>query len=239
VGPIAASERILFIDVLRGMALFGIFAANMRAFFAPLDAYGHIGVLYPGRADVLVQALIDTFVQGKFVSIFSFLFGMVPPASVSSWAWAARVLRLPGASLLSAGYVAALALVFRRRERRQFFLPFAAVGRMALTNYLMQSVLCTLFFYHYTTGWYGRIGPAVGLAPTVLLYAGQVGFSCWWLGRYRFGPMEWLWRSLTYGRMPSLRYEEISAGQGVPSASSPTVPPAIAGEHSTASNGAS
>src|SRR6516164_11299299 len=75
-GPISLSERILFIDVLRGMALFGILAANMRGFFAPMDAYMHTGVLYHSRADLVTQAFIDIFVQGKFISIFSFLFGM-------------------------------------------------------------------------------------------------------------------------------------------------------------------
>src|SRR5277367_5419765 len=76
VGPVSLSERILFIDILRGMALFGILAANMRAFVAPLDAYGDIGVLFHSRADVLAQAFIDLFFQGKFISIFSFLFGL-------------------------------------------------------------------------------------------------------------------------------------------------------------------
>src|SRR5208283_4806908 len=76
VGPVSLSERILFIDVLRGMALFGILAANMRAFFAHLDCYGDIGVLFHSRADVLAQFFIDAFIQGKFISIFSFLFGM-------------------------------------------------------------------------------------------------------------------------------------------------------------------
>ena len=76
VGPVSLSERILFIDVLRGMALFGILAANMRAFVAPLDAYGDIGLLFHSRADVLAQAFIDWFFQGKFISIFSFLFGL-------------------------------------------------------------------------------------------------------------------------------------------------------------------
>jgi uncharacterized protein len=84
-------------------------------------------------------------------------------------------------------------------------LPFAAVGRTALTNYLMQSVICTLFFYHYTTGLYGRIGPALGLVPTMVLYAAQVAISNWWLGRYRFGPMEWLWRGMTYGKFPAMK----------------------------------
>ena len=76
VGPVSLSERIVFIDVLRGMALFGILAANMRAFFAPLDCYDNIGVLFHSRADVLAQLFIDGFIQGKFISIFSFLFGM-------------------------------------------------------------------------------------------------------------------------------------------------------------------
>src|SRR5580658_7910099 len=74
--PVSLAERILFIDVLRGMALFGILAANMRGFFAPLDAYGSIGLLFHSRADLWAQGFIDLFIQGKFISIFSFLFGM-------------------------------------------------------------------------------------------------------------------------------------------------------------------
>src|SRR5271156_3141399 len=76
VGPVGLAERIQFIDVLRGMALFGILAANMRAFFAPLDVYDHIGALFPGRADAIAQWVILAFIQGKFISIFLFLFGM-------------------------------------------------------------------------------------------------------------------------------------------------------------------
>src|ERR1039457_5797991 len=76
VGPVRVSERILSIDVLRGMALFGILAANMRAFFAPLDVYGNIGALFHGRAEVAAQFFTDALIQGKFISIFSFLFGM-------------------------------------------------------------------------------------------------------------------------------------------------------------------
>ena len=66
IAPIGSSERILFIDVLRGMALFGILVANMRGFFAPLDCYEHIGVLYPGTADAATQWFIDALIQGKF-----------------------------------------------------------------------------------------------------------------------------------------------------------------------------
>ena len=424
VGPVSLSERILFIDVLRGMALFGILAANMRAFFAPLDVYGNIGVLFHGRADIVAQFFIDALIQGKFITIFSFLFGLgfamqmsraeargvrflgfyprrllalalfgvihglliwagdilltyalsgailllfrkrqqktllwwagglfslpivlssvfitiyysrfrphwmepkppdmkkiygiiniyahgtvrqimaqnwvewkqqlpwelfaiyaaalfllgmwvwragivqqleeyrpvlkrvcawclsvgliiniyvavvktvIPPDKVSVWGWSAGVLFLPGSHILSAGYVSGLALIFMHEDWRRRLLPFAAVGRMALTDYLMQSVVCTLFFYHYTTGLYGRIGPAIGLVPTVILYWAQVGFSNWWLKQYRFGPMEWLWRGMTYGKFPSMRKEEPMPTIEAPSlAPSPITFSAVEGEH--------
>src|SRR6266852_2686184 len=107
VGPVRLSERILFIDVLRGMALFGILAANMRAFFAPLDAYGNIGVLFHSRADVLAQAFIDTFIQGKFISIFSFLFGLIH--GILIWA---------GDILLTYALSGAILLLFRKRQQK-------------------------------------------------------------------------------------------------------------------------
>ena len=76
VGPVSLTERIQFIDVLRGMALFGILTANMRAFFGPMETYGDIQVLFHSRADVIAQFFVDFLFQGKFISIFSFLFGM-------------------------------------------------------------------------------------------------------------------------------------------------------------------
>jgi uncharacterized protein len=144
---------------------------------------------------------------------------VLPPERVSLWGWFAGMLWLPGSHILAAGYVSGLALIFLNEDWRRYLLPFAAVGRTALTNYLLQSVLCTLFFCHYTTGLYGRIGPAMGLVPTVILFAAQVLASNWWLKRYRFGPMEWLWRGMTYGRFPSMRKEE--AGPVVEAAALP------------------
>jgi uncharacterized protein len=409
VGPVGLSERILFIDVLRGMALFGILAANMRAFVAPLDAYGDIGVLFHSRADVLAQGFIDLFFQGKFISIFSFLFGLGFAIQLSRaetrgvrflsfyprrllalalfgiihgiliwsgdilltyslsgailllfrnrqqktllwwagglfalpfvvgtsfailfytrfrphwmdpkptdmkklyaiiniyahgtvrqmlaqnwvqwksdlptqlfaiyavglfllgmWVWRAGIVQrldeyrpvlkrvcawcIPvglilngyvatvnaivpadqitvpveiagiihflAAHILAAGYISGLALIFLNPNWRPIVLPFAAVGRMALTNYLLESVLCTLFFYNYTTGLYGRVGPAMALIPTVVLFAAQIVFSNWWLKRYRFGPMEWLWRGMTYGKFPAMRKEESMPMVEVPS----------------------
>jgi uncharacterized protein len=397
-GPITASERILYIDILRGMALFGILAANMRGFDAPASVYGNIKVLFHGRADMIAQGFIDIFIQGKFVTLFSFLFGLgfavqltraeargakfmsfyprrlaalalfglihglliwwgdillsyalagsllllfrnraqktllwwagsiaslpilvvtgfyiaslfgfhppnpnhtpdmskiqsviaiyshgtVPqifkenlviwkqelPALgfaayvlflflLGMWVWRsglinrlgeskpmlkrvcawcipvglvlnvfvtlanlrpntgkptvigylAGILQFPAMHILSAGYASGLAVLIQSDVWRKRLTPFAAVGRMALTDYLTQSVLCTLFFYNYTTGLFGRVGPALDLIPTVVIYGSQVLFSNWWLARYRFGPLEWLWRGMTYGKLPSIRRE--------------------------------
>ncbi|CAN5144292.1 hypothetical protein BH10PSE17_BH10PSE17_33350 [soil metagenome] len=73
----------------------------------------------------------------------------------------------------------------------------APVGRMALTNYLLQSVVSSTFFYHYGLGHWGwsRL-QQVGFV--IVVFALQVALSHWWLRHYRFGPMEWVWRSLTY-----------------------------------------
>lgn len=71
---------------------------------------------------------------------------------------------------------------------------------MALTNYLLQSLICTSLFYGYGLGFYGRVGAAPGIALSLSLLGLQVAFSRWWMGRFRFGPVEWLWRKLAYLR---------------------------------------
>ena len=82
---------------------------------------------------------------------------------------------------------------------------------MALTNYLMQSVICTLIFYSYGLGLYGACPPFWGLMLTFAIYLFQIALSVWWLGRFRFGPLEWLWRSLTYAEIQPLR---LARGEG-------------------------
>ncbi|MBI4634772.1 MAG: DUF418 domain-containing protein [Candidatus Rokubacteria bacterium] len=110
-----------------------------------------------------------------------------------------------GAPALSAFYVAATGLLLRRPAWRRRLAPLAAVGRMALSNYLLQSLVCTTIFYSYGLGLYGRVGPAAGAGLSAVVFAAEVAASVWWLGRFRFGPMEWLWRSLTYGRWFAMR----------------------------------
>lgn len=396
--PVAPGERIELLDVLRGTALFGILAANMRGFAAPGEIYASPERLFPGFADRFAQGLLDVFVSGKFVTLFSFLFGLgfavqmtraesrgvrpgsfyprrllvllafgvvhglliwwgdilVPyalvgflllafrkrqPATVLRWAagillvvcigmaaafvyfqfhppqpgprpdpmpevarvvrvfnegshlarldenvrtwlewlprdlalliflpnflfglwvWRQRIvqeieshtqalqricrLALPlglalqlfavvatmlsfaprqgppgllllaraaaefyGQPLLALGYATGLALLVRHEAWRRRLAPAAAVGRMALTNYTLQSVVGVALFT--ATGLYGQVGPALLVAPTVAVFGAQVWLSNWWLDRFRFGPLEWLWRALTYGSLGPLQRE--------------------------------
>ena len=81
----------------------------------------------------------------------------------------------------------------------------APAGRMALSNYLAQSLLCTLLFYGYGLGWFEQMGRCWQLLFALALFAVQVAWSHAWLRHFRFGPMEWLWRAITYRQLPALR----------------------------------
>lgn len=80
-------------------------------------------------------------------------------------------------------------------------------GRMALTNYLMQSVICTTLFYGYGLGLYGKVNVWQGIIITLAIYLVQLVWSRIWLRHYRFGPVEWAWRSLTYLKYQPLKKE--------------------------------
>ena len=107
--------------------------------------------------------------------------------------------------LLALGYMSTLVLLLQKDTWRHRLAPLASMGRMSLTIYLMQTLICTIIFYHYGLGLYGQVGPAAGLILTVVIYALQIPFSLWWLTRFRFRPTEWLWRSLTYLQWQPMR----------------------------------
>jgi uncharacterized protein len=65
--------------------------------------------------------------------------------------------------------------------------------------------VCTLLFYRYGLGWFGHVSYTGMLAITLVLFSLQMVASVWWLRRFRFGPLEWLWRALSYGAAPPMR----------------------------------
>ena len=98
-------------------------------------------------------------------------------------------------------YVLLIVQLFHRPSWKPLFKPFELAGRMPLTNYLMQTAICTTLFYHWGFGLWATVGPAAGLALSVaIFFAVQVPWSYWWLKTHDRGPMEALWARLTYGR---------------------------------------
>jgi uncharacterized protein len=98
-------------------------------------------------------------------------------------------------------YVTSLIRLTQDPTWRLRFLPIARVGRMPLTNYLLQTAIATTIFYGWGLGFWNGGGPLVWLLLALAIYfIVQVPLSGWWLARFEYGPMEYLWRAMTYGR---------------------------------------
>lgn len=130
-------------------------------------------------------------------------------ARLPEWAYwepAAEALHMVAVPVLAAGYVCAIVIGLHTAGWRRVLAPFGAVGRMALSNYVMQSLVCAFVFFGVGLGLAGRVGTIALLAGVTAAFAGQVLLSRWWLARYRYGPLEWLWRGLTYEKWPPFRH---------------------------------
>ncbi|ESS02546.1 MAG: putative membrane protein [uncultured archaeon A07HR67] len=104
-----------------------------------------------------------------------------------------------GSLLVAGGYVGLVTLYARRRPDGPVTRAFAAVGRTAFTNYLLQTVVATTVFYGHGLGLFGAVSRAEALGMVVAFWAIEILVSVVWLRRFRFGPVEWVWRTLTYG----------------------------------------
>ncbi len=104
----------------------------------------------------------------------------------------------------SLGYLGLVVLALHRPGWTSSIRVLAPAGRMALTNYLLQSALSAAVFFGYGLGHWG-LGRAAQVAYVGVVFALQVALSHAWLKQFRYGPMEWLWRAVTYGRFPALR----------------------------------
>jgi uncharacterized protein len=124
---------------------------------------------------------------------------LVYASTFASESWVNTVSATVGILPLSAGYASLICLLWMSPRGERLLQPFASVGRMALTNYIAQSVVCTLIFYGTGLGLGGKMGPTQYLPIGFVIYFVQVVSSRVWLDRFQFGPLEWLWRMLTYG----------------------------------------
>lgn len=162
---------------------------------------------YIGR-NCLYANLADRLGWLKRVLCYGMMIGL--PASLL-YAWSAVNGHLWGLAMhsvlytisvfpLGLAYASAISLLYLRHKENRVFGIVAASGRMALTNYIGQSLWGMLIFYGIGFGW----GASMGLTYVLLIATGvcaiQFIMSNLWLRYYRFGPLEWMWRMLTYGK---------------------------------------
>ncbi|MEJ7746257.1 MAG: DUF418 domain-containing protein [Luteimonas sp.] len=127
----------------------------------------------------------------------------VPGQNDAQWQLAIG-LQMLGNLPMSLGYIAVIVLLMQKPVWSRLLSWLAPAGRMALTNYLGASIIGTLFFYGYGWGHWG-MGRAGQVVFVVVVFALQVLLNRWWLSQFRYGPLEWLWRWVTYLRRPQMR----------------------------------
>lgn len=105
-----------------------------------------------------------------------------------------------GGPMLSIGYIGIIVSLCFVPQLVKLLRPFARVGRMSITNYLMQSLILSLLFYNFGLGWYGKLDVLTGIVVAIVVFVVQIIFSEIWLSRFKQGPIEAFWRKCTYGK---------------------------------------
>ena len=183
----AASQLLLAFPNLFAMLLLGLWLGD-RAVFADLERhrpllrrFALLGLAFGVPANA-VYATLATFSGPHWPGIY-----------------AAAALRSIGAPALMLGYLGSIALLHRGGGKAARLLaPLAAVGRLSLSNYLLQSLVLNLLVYSYGLGLYGRLGAAAGLGLALAIYLGQIALSHLYARAFVAGPAEALWRALAY-----------------------------------------
>jgi uncharacterized protein len=174
--------------MLVGMALFQwgvITAKRSRTFYTALTGIG-LGIGLP----VVILGVIRNF-EANWSLDYSMFLG----SQYNYW----------GSLLVALGYGGGVMLLCTSARLQALMCPLAPIGRMALTNYLLQTLIATTIFYGHGLGWFGEIERSGQLLIVLLIWLVQGIASALWLRHFRFGPLEWAWRSFTYWRLQPLR----------------------------------
>jgi uncharacterized protein len=189
------TPKVLFQLVLFGIFLLGLWAGRRRIFENPA-----------AHRVLLRRLIVVGFPLGMAATALGTALRSIPPEDFLAITWmplAMAATATLGTLPFALAYIATATLLMERVEWRGRLVRFAPVGRMALTNYLAQTVICVALFYG--AGLVGQVGAVFGILVALVIFPAQMVWSAWWLARFRFGPMEWLWRSLVYRRLQPMR----------------------------------
>lgn len=191
--------------VLKGLPLNGLPIFGMFLLGAALAA-GGVFADPAGHARLFAALRWIALPSGTAAMLASFLLApTLDPGRMDLRLGAAHALGMLGGLAMSLGYLALTVRGLQSARGRRWLAWLAPAGRMSLSNYLLQSVVCTLIFYGYGLGGFERMPRAWQLPFALGLFALQAWLSVWWLARFRAGPVEWLWRSLSYLRAQPMR----------------------------------
>ncbi len=178
------------------MFLLGVYA-HRRAFFQNLS--GHQAF----TRRVLVYGLTFGLIANVAFAALSRSEADFPPTLAGLGGVVAYAFGVPALAL---GIIALVTTIWQRAAWRRLLRFLAPVGRMALTNYLLQTVICVFIFYGYGFGMYGRVGATTATLIALTIFLIQIVISGLWLRYLNYGPVEWIWRQLTYRkRLPLIK----------------------------------
>ena len=173
--------------MLIGMALYKrrVFKAKQSVkYYSKMIGYG-IGL---GLPLVIIGTLLDFNYDWDFkLSFFYF-------SQFNYW----------GSILMALGYIGAIMMVCKASTRGVIAKRLADVGRMALSTYLLQSIICSYIFYGHGLGLFADLDRSAQAVFVLGIWVFNVAFAGIWLAYFKYGPFEWLWRSLTYGKLQPL-----------------------------------
>lgn len=179
-----------------GLFLLGLWIARHKLFVEPAQ-----------HRQLLTRVCIAGFALGLPFCTLTWYATEHLPGFPDPWGLVGTAAYALGVVPLALAYASGFALLWTRARWQPRLGLLAPMGRMALTNYLLQTVIGIALFYGVGLGWGTRVSVVGYESIALAVFIAQVLWSAWWLQRFRFGPMEWLWRSLTYGKVMAMRKE--------------------------------
>ncbi|WP_018922404.1 DUF418 domain-containing protein [Salsuginibacillus kocurii] len=191
--PVVLANLFLYVPTVLGIFLLGFYAAKTGLVKNPAEHQARLKSLWSGSLIIGIGFIgVEGLLSGQQVLVHPLFDAGLGELSTA----------VSGLSL-SIFYMTSMYFIITFRSRA--FAWLEPVGQMALTNYIMQSLICITLFYGYGFGFYNQVGPLMGIVLTISIFCIQIGLSYHWMKWFYYGPLEWLWRYFTYRERPRFK----------------------------------
>lgn len=177
------------------MFLLGFYAYR-RGYFQNLESH------QPFIRKVLIYGLVLGLVGNIAFAALAGQEAVIPPTTAGIVGVITYAFGVPALAFF---FIASVAQLWQKAAWRKMLAFLAPVGRMALTNYLLQTIICVIIFYGYGFGQFAKFGALASTLIALAIFLFQIIISAFWFKYFAYGPMEWIWRQLTYGKRLNLK----------------------------------